>query len=216
MKTYLSKTCRITVGITIILLISCAMFKPFEYPYIPSESKYVVAVKGFSSHNRDLGDKATAIFNTELVSSGCFKVLERGKLENLMSEISLQQTGMTASNRNVVGYLQEAEFIITGEEVTGGGFTDTDLRDSAGNGFIGRTYKVNVDCSIADIKSGQLMYSFSGQGSSQSGKLIWSYKGKKNSTSMYKSEAQMRSESLRQAIISVSHQLVKLLYKKYL
>lgn len=65
------------------------------------------------SEARDLGEAAAILISENLVKNPNYSVAERAKLQSIMEEIGLSQTGMT-ENELEVGNLLNAEYIITG------------------------------------------------------------------------------------------------------
>ena len=62
---------------------------------------------------RDLGEAAAILINQNLVNIPNISVVERQKLEDIMKEIGLSQTGMT-NDEIEVGNLLNVEFLIAG------------------------------------------------------------------------------------------------------
>ncbi len=82
------------------------------------DKKMGVAVLPFEtsegrSEARDLGEAAAILINENLVKNPNISVAEREKLQEIVEEIGLSQTGLT-TNEIEVGNLLNAEYIITG------------------------------------------------------------------------------------------------------
>ena len=77
-------------------------------------SRFDNKVRNWDTYNAEIGDAMADQLTTALVSTGCFKVVDRQNLEGVMDELGLQQSGVvdrrTASR---VGKLVGADIIVT-------------------------------------------------------------------------------------------------------
>ena len=77
-------------------------------------SRFDNKVRNWDTYNAGIGDAMADQLTTALVSTGCFKVVDRQNLEGVMDELGLQQSGVvdrrTASK---VGKLVGADIIVT-------------------------------------------------------------------------------------------------------
>jgi len=131
--------------------------------YIGPKKKLAVAT--FTNNTRfgerRLGDNIATTLTTELDKSNRFILLERNKIDEVVNQISLSQTGLTEGKLDNVK-LQDADYIITGA-VTKYSVTTT------GNSNLltqSKTQKADVaiDIRIIDVSSGEIILSETGIG----------------------------------------------------
>jgi curli biogenesis system outer membrane secretion channel CsgG len=108
----------------------------------------------------------------ELIRSGKFNVIERDQLAAIMSEHSLNMTGMVNPMSAVaIGNLAGAQYLVSGS-VTGLSLKESGLsyENSVRGGAKGTKYKViaNVNLRIIDVETGGIRATGSGEGSSSS------------------------------------------------
>jgi len=131
--------------------------------YIGPKKKLAVAT--FTNNTRfgerRMGDNIATALTTELDKSNRFILLERNKIDEVVNQISLSQTGLTEGKLENAK-LQDADYIITGA-VTRYSVTTT------GNSNLltqSKTQKadVAVDIRIVDVTSGEIILSETGTG----------------------------------------------------
>jgi len=127
--------------------------------------KKKLAITSFTNETRfgkrRLGQNASNILATELDKTNRFVLLERDKIEDLMSQIALSQSGLTLGNLQNTKFL-DADFIITGAVTKYSVSTQ-------GNKNVFTQSKtqiatVAVDVRIIDAKTGKIILSESGEG----------------------------------------------------
>jgi len=131
--------------------------------YIGPKKKLAVAT--FTNNTRfgerRMGDNIATALTTELDKSNRFILLERNKIDEVVNQISLSQTGLTEGKLENVK-LQDADYIITGA-VTKYSVTTT------GNSNLltqSKTQKADVaiDIRIVEVASGEIILSETGIG----------------------------------------------------
>jgi curli biogenesis system outer membrane secretion channel CsgG len=142
-----------------------------------AQSKIRVAVLEFENNatgewsSWGLGKAAQDAMVTALVESGMFSVIERQKLEMIMQEQGLGQSGaVTAQSAAKIGKLLGVQLIITGsvtefgKEETGGGLL----------GVIGadvETYRTALDARMLNTTTGEIIAVAKGEGSAVGGAI---------------------------------------------
>jgi curli biogenesis system outer membrane secretion channel CsgG len=142
-----------------------------------AQSKIRVAVMEFENNAAhewstwELGKAAQDAMVTALVESGMFSVIERQKLEMIMQEQGLGQSGaVTAQSAAKIGKLLGVQLIITGsvtefgKEETGGGIL----------GVIGadvETYRTALDARMLNTTTGEIIAAAKGEGSASGGAI---------------------------------------------
>jgi curli biogenesis system outer membrane secretion channel CsgG len=142
-----------------------------------AQSKIRVAVMEFENNAAhewstwELGKAAQDALVTALVESGMFSVIERQKLEMIMQEQGLGQSGaVTSQSAAKIGKLLGVQLIITGsvtefgKEETGGGLL----------GVIGaevETYRTALDARMLNTTTGEIIAAAKGEGSASGGAI---------------------------------------------
>ena len=77
-------------------------------------SRFDNKVRNWDTYNAGIGDAMADQLTTALVSTGCFKVVDRQNLEGVMDELGLQQSGVVdRRTASTVGKLVGADIIVT-------------------------------------------------------------------------------------------------------
>lgn len=145
---------------TVILLLCALVFGTFV---VAEESrKITVAVVDFSDHTgkklRNIDQASTEILSTLLHNTGNFIVVERAKLQSIITEQGFTMSGLVDSTKNAVqvGKLLGADFLITGSVLTYGEKTVTF------KGYGISTEKIltelNLNLKILDVNTGNIEY----------------------------------------------------------
>jgi curli biogenesis system outer membrane secretion channel CsgG len=131
-------------------------------------------------YNNGVGDGMADMLTTALVSTGCFKVVDRQNLKGVMDEMGLQQSGLVdQATASRVGKLVGADIIVTAavtefEENTGGS------KAKVGGGLFGKVGGVlgglaagsakahmAVDLRITDVQTSEILGATSVKGTAQ-------------------------------------------------
>lgn len=145
----------------IVILLLCALV--FGTFVVAEESrKITVAVVDFSDHTgkklRNIDQASTEILSTLLHNTGNFIVVERAKLQSIITEQGFTMSGLVDSTKNAVqvGKLLGADFLITGSILTYGEKTVTF------KGYGISTEKIltelNLNLKILDVNTGNIEY----------------------------------------------------------
>ena len=113
---------------------------------------------------RRLGENMTTVLTSELSKTNRFILLERADVDKILDQLALAQTGITEGTLEQIQLL-DADFILTGA-VTHYAVTTT----GSSNLFTqSKTQKAEVgaDVRIIDIRTGEIMLSESGKGSTE-------------------------------------------------
>ncbi len=134
----------------------------------PTAPKKKIAVTTFENNTRfgkrRLGENISDILITELSKTGLFIVLERSRVDDIMSQVALSQAGITGGNLEQVELL-DTDYIITGA-------VSKYAVSTAGNSNLftqSKTQKaaVTVDVRIIDVRTGEVILAESGAGVAQ-------------------------------------------------
>ncbi|MFK8050721.1 MAG: CsgG/HfaB family protein [Halioglobus sp.] len=100
-------------------------------------SRFDNKVRTWRSYSAGIGDGMADQLTTALVSTGCFKVVDRQNLKGVMDELGLQNSGaVDARTASKIGKLAGADLIITAAITE---FSDNSSGSKAGAGAAGRT-----------------------------------------------------------------------------
>ncbi len=130
--------------------------------------KKKIAVTTFENNTRfgkrRLGQNISDILITELSKTGRFIVLERSRVDDIMSQVALSQAGITSGNLEQVELL-DTDYIITGA-------VSKYAVSTVGNSNLftqSKTQKasVAVDVRIIDVRTGEVLLAESGAGMAQ-------------------------------------------------
>ncbi|MBL7148965.1 MAG: hypothetical protein ISS80_02725 [Candidatus Cloacimonetes bacterium] len=204
----------ILILLVIILLISCSNVRIQKRDTItasysnlrligPKKRIYISEFENRSAYGqRRLGKGISDILSTELSKTNSFILLEREKLETIMKEQTLGQTGLI--NEQIapeVGKLLGANAIITGSITQFGVRTETyDIILTSGKKQIATC---TVDIRIIDINTGQIAWAGSGQG-----EAIRSYTSLLGSGTAGGYDEALEGKAFRAAIIKVMENLI--------
>ena len=135
--------------------------------YAAGEAKTKVAVIEFENKSTWHWDDAGApgeLLVTQLVNAGSFSVIEREKLDLIMQEQNLGQSGaVTPQTAAKIGKLLGVNYIITGA-VSEWSTTDKDI--NVGVTGMGKTaYTATVDVRAIDVNTGEIVAAVKGEGS---------------------------------------------------
>jgi len=138
---------------------------------LPAHSgpKISVAIMDFETkvpgYDWRVGRGASDMLTTELVKSKKFRVFERNKLASIMKEQGLQQSGaINPATAVQLGKLIGVKYIITGA-VTEYGTSQSGF-NAAGFGRLGKKgYSSAVDVRAVSVKTGEIGFADSGEGS---------------------------------------------------
>lgn len=153
-------------------------------PYKPTGDEPVVAVVDFDNESffesDTLGPQVTRMFETALVKSHRFKVVDRKKLEHVMREKNMAKSGDVQANAASFGKVLGVEYLITGSVTefgikregssVGFGASTADSTAGAGvtTGSARGTARIVVDLKVIAVKDGTIAYSDSAVGESYS------------------------------------------------
>jgi curli biogenesis system outer membrane secretion channel CsgG len=155
-----------------------------------------------------IGNTATDILITELVKSGKFIVVERDKMDKLMEEQKLGQSGAIDPNTAArVGKILGLNAIVTGS------ISQFGLKKEGKDFIISQSKQQIVECTVdirvVDVETGQVLYADSGKGVAQknSGKFL----GMGNQS---KYDETLEGEALRAAIVKFTDNIISQVNKK--
>ena len=142
--------------------------------YQPTGSEPSVAVLEFENvslfESETLGPGVATMFQTALVRSRRFRVVERTQLQSVLDELSLPLAGIVAAGTDRLGQQLPVEYLIAGRvtefgmKYTGDSFTGgvIDARVLAGGGArltsSRGTARIAIDVKITDVRTGQIVY----------------------------------------------------------
>lgn len=178
----------ILILLPVIILIGCAgsgtVIKAMpvqELPqYNPTGNEPQVAVLDFKNESffesEVLGRGVATMFQTALVKSRRFKVIDRENLSKIMEEYKLGMSGITSKDVSTIGQQLGVDYLITGN-VTEFGIKKTgtsvgagavDLSSLSGGGAKVKkekgTARIVIDVKITEVKTGQIIYMSSATG----------------------------------------------------
>jgi len=113
---------------------------------------------------RRLGENMTTVLTTELLKTNRFILLERADVDKILDQLALAQSGVTEGNLEQIQLL-DADFILTGAVTH---YAVTTIGSS--NLFTqSKTQKAEVgaDVRIIDVRTGEILLSESGMGSTE-------------------------------------------------
>jgi curli biogenesis system outer membrane secretion channel CsgG len=165
------------------LLLSLLLLIPpcFSQESIPTGKKRI-AVIPFDSQlvgTANLGKIVSEMFVTSLVQLGCFDVIERNKLNEIMQEIKLGEGGMVDLSTAVkAGKLLGVDYILTGT------ITEFGIREEKKGGILGffknlfgggaqkvSIARVKFDYRIIDVATGKIFFADTGEGEEKQSSL---------------------------------------------
>jgi len=165
------------------LLLSLLLLIPpcFSQESIPTGKKRI-AVIPFDSQlvgTANLGKIVSEMFVTSLVQLGCFDVIERNKLNEIMQEIKLGEGGMVDPSTAVkAGKLLGVDYILTGT------ITEFGIREEKKGGILGffknlfgggaqkvSIARVKFDYRIIDVATGKIFFADTGEGEEKQSSL---------------------------------------------
>lgn len=152
--------------------------------YNPMGDEPQVAVLDFDNdsffESEVLGPSVSTMFQTALVKSKRFKVIDRENLQQIMDEYKLGMSGITSKDISSVGQQLGVDYLISGKITefaikktgtsVGGGVVDINSI-SGGGAKIKKekgTARIVVDIRITDVKTGQIIFMDSSVGESYS------------------------------------------------
>lgn len=181
------------------------------------ESKYtgprrrigVVAFENKAPYAQDrIGNTATDILITELVKSGKFIVVERDKMDKLLEEQKLGQSGAIDPNTAArVGKILGLNAMVTGS------ISQFGVKKEGKDFIISQSKQQIVECTVdirvVDVETGQVLLADSGKGTAQknSGKFL----GMGNQS---KYDETLEGEALRAAIVKFVDNIISQVNKK--
>lgn len=129
----------------------------------PKRRVGIVAFENKTTYGQRLGSAATDVLLTELAKTGKFILVEREKLQKVMEEQQLQQSGAIDPNTAVkVGRLLGLNAIITGSVTQFGTKTEgADYLLVRNKRYVA---EVGVDIRVVDAQTGEILYADSGKG----------------------------------------------------
>jgi len=155
-----------------------------------------------------IGNTATDILITELVKSGKFIVVERDKMDKLLEEQKLGQSGAVDANTAAkVGKILGLNAIVTGS------ISQFGLKKEGKDFIISQSKQQIVECTVdirvVDVETGQILLADSGKGVAQknSGKFL----GMGNQS---KYDETLEGEALRAAIVKFVDNIISQVNKK--
>lgn len=100
-------------------------------------SRFDNKVRNWSTYSAGIGDGMADQLTTALVSTGCFKVVDRQNLKGVMDEIGLQNSGaVDPATASKIGKLVGADLIVTAAVTE---FTDNSGGSKSSGGALGKT-----------------------------------------------------------------------------
>jgi len=144
-----------------------ATIRDYKIPdYVGPKKKLAIAKFENATRfgKRRLGENMTTVLTTELSKSQRFILLERADVDKILDQLALSQSGITEGTLEQIQLL-DADFILTGA-VTHYAVTTT----GSSNLFTqSKTQKAEVgaDVRIVDVRTGEILLSESGKGSSE-------------------------------------------------
>ncbi|MBI3292869.1 MAG: hypothetical protein HYZ73_08710 [Elusimicrobia bacterium] len=129
----------------------------------PKRRVGIVAFENKTTYGQRLGSAATDVLITELAKTGKFILVEREKLQKILEEQQLQQSGAIDPNTIVkVGRLLGLNAIITGSVTQYGTKTEgADYLLVRNKRYIA---EAGVDIRVVDAETGEILYADSGKG----------------------------------------------------
>lgn len=87
-----------------------------DKPIIHSDQRHTVAVMYFDFNMVDeaIARAATVLLESQLANSPSIQLLERNRIDKILEELDLQQSGLTESQVIEIGKLAKADFILVG------------------------------------------------------------------------------------------------------
>ena len=139
-----------------------------EYPMLnPQQTVAVVEFVNKTKYGeRRLSDSASEILTSELARSGSFILVERQKLDEVMEELNLQLSGMTATeNAAEIGNLLNCKYLLIGTVSNFG--VKTSGKDMIIAQSKVQAAECEVDIRIVDVETGAIIYSAYGKGTDE-------------------------------------------------
>lgn len=214
----------VSVYVISIFFFSCAPSKSIKTDHTTTvkqtprvESKYIgpkrrIGVVEFENKTvygqRRLGQVASDILVTELVKSDRFIVIEREKLNKIMEEQRVQQSGTIDPQTAVrLGQILGLEAIVVGA------ITEFGVRKEGSDYLLAQSKQqvaeANVDIRVIDVETGQVILADSGKGITKSKKATFLGMGTKGGY-----DETIEGEALRAAIVKFVENIVNQLNKK--
>jgi len=148
------------LGLTLVLLAQSAIAEMAEAPA-------TLAVVDFAGYERyGLHKKVPDLLTDELVGTGRFVMVERARLDQILAEQGLQNSGLVSQNPVELGALLGADFLVTGSVLNAG----TSSKTFSGYGATTRTsnHNVKIGVRVLDVKTGRIVFSTKKSASSTS------------------------------------------------
>jgi curli biogenesis system outer membrane secretion channel CsgG len=137
-----------------------------------AEAKPSLAVKAFADKSGECGDNVasaiTDMLTNDLFETGVFTILERERMDDVMDEILMGDTGfMDSSTAPEIGRLKSARYTMTGSITVfhynaSGGVAY--IPGIAGGGAAAKTAYVTLALRVIENETGEIVYSASQQG----------------------------------------------------
>ncbi|MDR0617148.1 MAG: CsgG/HfaB family protein [Synergistaceae bacterium] len=137
-----------------------------------AEAKPSLAVKAFADKSGECGEKVASAISDMLVNdlfeAGLFTILERERMDDVMDEILMGDTGfMDSSTAPEIGRLKSAKYTMTGSITVfhynaSGGVAY--IPGIAGGGAAAKTAYVTLALRVIENETGEVVYSASQQG----------------------------------------------------
>ncbi len=135
-------------------------------PYHGPKKKVAVTtfINGTRFGKRRLGDNISDILITELSKSGRFILLERSRVDDILDQMALSQSGLTEGTLDQIRLI-DADYIITGT------VTQYSVNTSGSRGLFTQsktqTAEVTADVRLINIRSGEIILSEIGTGKAE-------------------------------------------------
>jgi curli biogenesis system outer membrane secretion channel CsgG len=134
--------------------------------YIGAKKKLAIAKFENATRfgQRRLGDHLTDVLSTELSRINRFILMERSRIDQILEQVALSQSGLTEGSLQQLELL-DADYIITGT-VTHYAVTTTGSSDLFSQKKV-QNAEVAADLRIIDLRSGEVILSETGRGTAQ-------------------------------------------------
>jgi curli biogenesis system outer membrane secretion channel CsgG len=176
--------------------------------YIGAKKKLAVAKFENATRfgQRRLGDQLTDVLSTELSKTNRFLLVERSRIDQIVEQVALSQSGLTEGSLQQLELL-DADYIITGT-VTHYAVTTKGSSDLFSQKKV-QSAEVAADLRIIDLRSGEVILSETGRGDAQH-----EFKKVMGMGEDGGYDESLEMEAFRVAVIDLTNRIVQLMDKR--